>query len=70
MSFKLIMKQKNAPSFQALMEDHFDVAFELICLASNNRKKVCGVPYSFLSLKKFDERKTHKTLALMLDPRF
>ncbi len=52
------------------MEDHFDVAFELICLASNNRKKVCGVPYSFLSLKKFDERKTHKTLALMLDPRF
>ncbi len=52
------------------MEDNFDVTCELICLASSNRKKVCEVPYSFISLKKFDEKKTHNMLALMLDPRF
>jgi hypothetical protein len=32
---------------------------------------IYGVLDSFLSfLKKFDERKTHNLLALMLDPRF
>jgi hypothetical protein len=47
------------------------VARELICLASNIKKEVCGVLDSFLSfLKKFDERKTHNMLALMLDSRF
>jgi hypothetical protein len=47
------------------------VAIELICLAFNIRKKVCVIFNSFLSfLKKFDERKTHNMLALMLDPRF
>ncbi len=30
---------------------------------------VCGVLNNFLSLKKFDERKAHNMLALMLDPR-
>jgi hypothetical protein len=52
------------------MEEDFNVAFELICLASNIRKEVCGVINSFLSfLKKFDERKIHYMLALMLDTR-
>ncbi len=53
------------------MEEDFDVAFELIYLALNIRKEVCGIFNSFLSfLKKFDERKTHNMLVLMLDPRF
>jgi hypothetical protein len=71
MSSKLRKEPKNAPSFQTLMEENFDVAFELICLAFNIRKEVCGIFNSFLSfLKKFDERKTHNMLVLMLDPRF
>jgi hypothetical protein len=41
MSLKLIKESINAPSFQTLMEDDFGVALELICLASNIRKKVC-----------------------------
>jgi hypothetical protein len=52
------------------MEEDFDVTLELICLASNIRKKVCGVLDIFLSfLKTFDEKKTHNMLALMLDSR-
>jgi hypothetical protein len=31
--------QQNAPSFQTLMEKDFGVALELICLASNIKKK-------------------------------
>jgi hypothetical protein len=62
---------KNAPSFQTLMEEDFGVALELICLASNIRKKVCGFLSSFISfLKKFDGKRTHNMLALMLDSRF
>jgi hypothetical protein len=53
------------------MEEDFNVTPKLICLACNIRKEVCGVLDSFLSfLKKFDERKTHNMLALMLDPIF
>ncbi len=71
MSSKLKEEPKNAPSFQTIMEEDFDVAFELIYLALNIRKEVCGIFNSFLSfLKKFDERKTHNMLVLMLDPRF
>jgi hypothetical protein len=56
MSLKLKEKPRNAPSFQTLMEEDFSVALELICLASNIRKEVCGVLDNFLSfLKKFDE---------------
>jgi hypothetical protein len=53
------------------MENFFGVALELICLASNIRKDVCGVLNSFLSFwKKFDEKKSYNMLALMLNPRF
>jgi hypothetical protein len=48
-----------------------DVAFQCICLVSNIRKEAYEVFDSFFSfLKKFDERKTHNMLVLMLDPRF
>jgi hypothetical protein len=51
------------------MEEDFSVALDLICLAFNIRKEVCGVLNNFLSLlKKFDKR-THNMLALMLDTR-
>jgi hypothetical protein len=71
-SLKLKEEPQNTPSFQTLMEEDFDVALELICFASNIKKKVCGVLDIFLSfLKKFDERKTHNMLTfILLDPRF
>jgi hypothetical protein len=53
------------------MEKDYSVALKLICLVSNIKKEVCGVLNNSLSfLKKFDERKTHNMLALMLDIRF
>jgi hypothetical protein len=53
------------------MEEDSSVALELICLAFNIRKEVCGILDSLFSfLKKFDERITHNMLALMLDPIF
>ncbi len=53
------------------MEEDFSVALELICLASNIRKEICGILNSFLSfLKKFDKRTTHNMLTSMLDTRF
>ncbi len=71
LSLKLKKESKNASSFKTLMEEDSNVALELICLAPNIKKEVCGVLDSFLSfLKKFDKRKTHNMLALMLDPRF
>jgi hypothetical protein len=66
MSLKLKEEQKNAPSFQTLVEEDFGVALELICLASNIRKEVCGILDIYLSfLKKFDERKTYNMLVLI-----
>jgi hypothetical protein len=71
MNLKLKEEPKNAPSFQTLMEEDFHVALELICLASNIRKEVCGILDNFLSfLKKIGERKTHNMLTLVLNPRF
>ncbi len=68
-SLKLKEKPKSAPSFQTLMQEDFGVALDLICLDSNIGKEVCGILDSFLSfLNKFDERKTHTMLALMLEP--
>jgi hypothetical protein len=40
MSLKLIKEQKNAQSFQTLMEKDFGWTFELICLASNIRIEI------------------------------
>jgi hypothetical protein len=53
------------------MEEDFGVALELICFVSFIWKEVWVVLDNFLSfLEKFDERKSHNMLALMLDPRF
>ncbi len=52
------------------MEEDFGVALELICLASNIKKEVSRILNSFFSfLKRFNERKTHIVLLLMLDPK-
>jgi hypothetical protein len=52
------------------MEEDVVVIVESDLLASNIKREVCNLLDVFLSfLKKFDERKVHNTLALMLDLR-
>jgi hypothetical protein len=47
------------------------VVLELGFLASNIIKKVCGVSdFFFLFLKKYEEKKAHYMLFLMLNPKF
>jgi hypothetical protein len=53
------------------MEEDGNVVYELLCLASNIKKEIIKVLDSFLSfLKKYEKRKAHDMLSLMLDPRF
>jgi hypothetical protein len=47
------------------------VVLELGFLASNIIKKVCGIlDFFFLFLKKYEEKKAHYMLFLMLNPKF
>jgi hypothetical protein len=47
------------------------VVVELDLLASNIKREVCNILDAFISfLKKFDERKFHNMLALMLNMRY
>jgi hypothetical protein len=58
-------------TFDNLMEKDGNVVYELSCLASNIKNEVIQVLNFFLSfLKKYEERKAHNMLSLMLDPRF
>ncbi len=67
-NLKLRIKHENAPYFQTLMEEDFSVTLELICLVSNIKKEVSIVLDSFLSLLiKYETKKTHNMLSLMLD---
>jgi hypothetical protein len=47
-SLKLKIKPENAPSFQTLMEEDSNMAFELIYLACNIKKKLCVRFFSFI----------------------
>jgi hypothetical protein len=53
------------------MEKDYSVTYELICLAFNIRKEVCGVLDNIFFFKKnLMQKKTHNMLILMLDPKF
>ncbi len=53
------------------MDDDFVIILELCLFTSNIKKEVCGILDSFLSfLRKYEERKVHNVLSLMLDSRF
>jgi hypothetical protein len=53
------------------MKEDENVVYEFSCLASNITKEVIQVLDFFLSfLNKYEERKVHNMLPLMLDPRF
>jgi hypothetical protein len=70
MSLKF-MDEIDFVTFDNLMEEDGNVFFELSCLASNIKKEVIKVLDSFLSfLRKYEERKSHDMLSLMLDLRF
>ncbi len=70
-NLKLRIEHENVPYFQTLLEEDFSVTLELICLVSNIKKEVSIVLDSFLSsLRKYETKKTHNMLSLMLDVRF
>jgi hypothetical protein len=47
------------------------ITFELFLFTSNIKRKVCGVlDFLFSFLKKFEKRKVHNMLSLMLDLKF
>ncbi len=53
------------------MEKESVVAFELWLLTSNIKKEVCDALNSFFFfLKKYEKKKAHKLLSLMLNLRF
>jgi hypothetical protein len=55
----------------SLIDDDFGITFELFLFASNIKREVRVILDSFLSiLRRFEERKVHNMLSLMLDPRF
>ncbi len=57
-------------TFDNLMEEDANVIYKLSCLASNI-KEVVQILDLFLSfLRKYEERKAHNMLPLMLNPRF
>jgi len=71
MSLKLKEENKIIPSFESLMEDDSIISNELSLLAFKIRREVINVLNSFLSfLKKYENRKAHNMIFLMLDPRF
>jgi hypothetical protein len=53
------------------MEDDSIIFYELSLLASNIKREVINVLKTFLSfLKKYENKKVHNMISLMLDPRF
>ncbi len=58
-------------SFESLMEDDSIIFDELFLLASNIKMEAINVLDSFLSfLKKYEIKKAHNMISLMLDPKF
>jgi len=70
MSLKLKKETKNPPIHNVVMEDDHEVISKLLLLASNILKEKCNILNSFFSfLRKYEKRKTHNMLSLMLDHR-
>jgi hypothetical protein len=71
MSLKLNEKKKIISSFESVMEDDSILSNELLLLAFNIKKEVINVLDSFLSfLKKYENKKVHNMISLMLNFRF
>ncbi len=71
MSLKLKKEMNHHPILDVLIDDDSSLDIKLGSFARNIKKGVCGVMGSFISfLTKYDERKAHNMLSLMLDPNF
>jgi hypothetical protein len=70
--FEMQEKVTNPPTQINLIDDDYgNIAFELFLFTTNMKKEVCDVLKSFLSLlRRYEERKSHNMLCLMLDSRF
>jgi hypothetical protein len=71
MSLKLKEEMNHLLLSNALIDDDdYNLIFELEIFVKKIKKKVIGVIDSFLSfMARYDERRTHSMLTLMLDPR-
>ncbi len=71
MSLKLKKENKIIPSFESLMENDSIISDELFLLAFNIKRELINVLDFFLSfLKKYENKKVHNMISLMLHPRF
>ncbi len=71
MSFKLKGKNNNPLVLDTLDEDDLDVGIELKSLIVNMKREMCGVIDFFFSfLTKYNEKRTHNMLFLMLDSKY
>jgi hypothetical protein len=71
MNLKLKGENQIIPSFESLMEDDSIISNELSVLAFNITREVINVLDFFLSFSnKYENRKTHNIIFLMLDVRF
>jgi hypothetical protein len=68
---KLKEENKIIPSFESIMEDDSIIFYELFLLASTIKREVINVLNSFLSfLNKYENKKVHNMIFLMLNPKF
>jgi hypothetical protein len=71
MSLKLKEEYGISSNLKDLIANNSIVALELSLLASNIRRKICGVLDGFLSfLKKLNEKNKAHNMSFMLDPKF
>ncbi len=71
MSLKLKDENKIIPSFESVIENDSINSDELSLLVFNIKREVINVLNSFVSfLKKYENRKAHNVISLMLDPSF
>jgi hypothetical protein len=71
MNLKLKEENQIILSFESLMENDSILFNELVLFVSSIQREVINVLDSFLSLlKKYENKKAHSMISLMLDPRF
>jgi hypothetical protein len=71
MSLKLKEEYGISSNLKDLIANNSIVALELSLLASNIRRKICGVLDGFLSfLRKLNEMNKSHNMSFMLDPKF
>jgi len=71
MCLKLKEETTNPSTLINLIVDDFRITFEWSLFPSTNiKREVCGVLNSFIKKRRYEERKAHNMLSLMLDLRF